>query len=316
MRALITGATGFVGRHLIDHLKSNYGDHAVILGTTSNKEKIREGVVFSDLTDEHSILDLIDDFKPDQIYHLAAVSNVKESWENKAQVFHVNVLLAINLLEAARKSLVKDTVKILTVGSSEEYGSFSDRPIDESARLKPSSPYGISKASLSMLAALYFRAYGLNVVHVRAFNHAGPGQGRGFVIPDFAYQIARIESGVQEPVIRVGNLEARRDFTDVRDIVRAYCCLLNMKNTAFGEVYNVCSGTATSIRSILDQLIELSNSKIEVFEDPVLFRPIDEPIRVGDNRKIRDHLGWTPSIPLKKTLADVLEEMRKNVQDG
>lgn len=313
MRALITGINGFVGQHLANYLLSQGFE---VFGTTSqinSKHSVNSKIFINDLASEQTIIKLLDEIQPDHIYHLAAQSNVKKSWDSKVDTIHVNVNLTINLLEAARKSNIKDRVKIVTIGSSEEYGRVTDMtlPIDESVSLKPTNPYGISKATVSYFARQYYQAYGLKIVHTRPFNHIGPGQKLGFVVTDFTSQIINIEKKIEDKIIRVGNLEAQRDFTDVRDIVRAYYLLLTNTSTAFGEVYNVCSGIPVSISSILDKLLSFSHQKIDVFVDPNKLRPIDIPLYIGNNKKINQIIGWKPEISLNTTLSDVLDYIRK-----
>lgn len=315
MRALITGATGFVGQHLASYLLDNgyevWGTSRINSGEINNVEELK--VLFIDFDDMPSIIGMLNTVQPDHIFHLAGQSSVKDSWSDKVGTFQSNVNLTMNLLEAVLQSEVKEKVSILTVGSSEEYGGLSSggNPIVEDTQLKPTSPYGISKATVGMLVRHYFNAYNLKVVHTRPFNHIGPGQRMGFVVSDFSSQIVKIEKGQQQSVISVGNLSAKRDFTDVRDIVRAYYLLLNQEsNFAWGESVNVCSGKAISIQSILDILLTLSNSSIDVVVDNQKLRPVDIPVFTGDNTKLRELTGWQPSINLTQTLSDVLKILR------
>lgn len=311
-RVLITGITGFVGEHLAKKLLSEGYE---VWGTSRSGSpdffaKKHVNIVNIDFHNEVMIRDFLNKVLPDQIYHLAGQSSVKESWENKKDTFDTNVNMFINLLEAVRKSEVCSTVKVLSVGSSEEYGKVQEEniPIHERVSLNPISPYGISKATASMLARHYFNSYGVHIVHVRPFNHIGPGQRLGFVVSDFSNQIVRIERGEQDNVIKVGNLEAQRDFTDVRDIVAAYVTLLE-QNTGFGDVINVCSSKAIRIQKILDDLVSLSKVSIDIEIDKDRLRPADIPIYVGDNSKIV-RIGWEPRIPLTTTLNDVLQYQR------
>jgi GDP-4-dehydro-6-deoxy-D-mannose reductase len=309
MKALITGISGFVGKYMAAYLELQgfevYG--------TSNQEinYTKNNIIYNNLANELEIIHLLEKIKPDHIYHLAGQSNVKNSWKNSTDTILINVNLTINLLEAARKSSIANTVKILTVGSSEEYGKIYDSqiPIKEDIAIHPLNPYGISKAAVSFFAKQYNNAYGLKVLHARPFNHIGPGQRLGFVVPDFSSQIIEIEKEGQEKIINVGNLEAQRDFTDVRDIVRAYYLLLYTANS-FGDVYNVCSGTPISMRTILQKLISLSNQNIELRVDPNKMRPLDVPLYFGDNRKIKELTGWEPKFQIDDTLLDVLNYFR------
>jgi GDP-4-dehydro-6-deoxy-D-mannose reductase len=313
MRALITGSTGFVGQHLASYLM-NYGIE--VWGTTrDNFNGIIPGmkIVPVDFENVASLVKVLDDVQPDFIYHLAGQSSVKDSWTDKSTTFQSNVNLTIHLLEAVINSTIKGKVKVLTVGSSEEYGGPDEqyKPISEDACLKPTSPYGISKATVGMLARHYFVAYGLKIIHARPFNHIGPGQRVGFVVSDFSNQIVQIERRQQNNVISVGNLSAQRDFTDVRDIVHAYYLLLNQdENADWGGSVNVCSGKATSIQSILDTLLSLSHSFIDVVVDSDKLRPVDVPVFIGDNTKLKSLTDWEPTISLTQTLSDVLKNLR------
>jgi GDP-4-dehydro-6-deoxy-D-mannose reductase len=245
---------------------------------------------------------------PDQIYHLAALSSVGESFSRPLETIGNNMGGTLNILEVIRK--LKKQAKILVVGSSDVYGKVSPReiPITEDAPLLPISPYGMSKTACDLLAYQYFKSYGIHVIRARAFNHAGPRQRTGFVIPDFASQIAKIEAGLSRPIIKVGNLSSQRDISDVRDVVRAYISLMG-KGKA-GEAYNICSQQAYSIRNVLKMLLSLSKKKIKVKIDEKKNRPAEIPILVGDNSKTRKTTGWKLRIPLKKTLKDTLDFWR------
>lgn len=315
MKALITGATGFVGQHLASYLVNEgyevWGTTRINAGEVNNVKGVE--ILSVDFDNVTGIIGMLDTIQPDHIYHLAGQSSVKDSWSDKVGTFQSNVSLTMNLLEAALQSEIKEKVSILTVGSSEEYGGFDTGggPIAEETLLKPTSPYGISKATVGMLVRHYYTAYKLRVIHTRPFNHIGPGQRLGFVVSDFSNQIVEIEKGRQNNVISVGNLSAQRDFTDVRDIVRAYYMLLNQEmNTAWGDSVNVCSGKATSIQSLLDALLALSSSSIEVIIDSDKLRPVDIPVFTGDNTKLKGLTGWEPTIDLTQTLSDVLKILR------
>ncbi|SFE86306.1 GDPmannose 4,6-dehydratase [Paenibacillus algorifonticola] len=308
MRALITGITGFAGGYLANHLKLLGYE---VFGTTSKSiNKTSRISLVNQWTTEKEIIDLLNEIQPDYVYHLAGLSNVKESWDDKISVVSTNTNLTIKLLEAARKSSVSNHVKILTVGSSEEYGRVADPtvPINEGDALQPMNPYGVSKAAVSYLAKQYFTAYGLKVIHARSFNHIGPGQRLGFVVSDFASQIVQIEHKQQEKILRVGNLDAKRDFTDVRDIVRAYHLLL--ESDACGEIFNVCSGKPISISDLIQKLLELSTVEIELQLDQSRMRPNDIPFYIGNNNKLKELTGWRPQIAVETTLLDVLEYLR------
>ncbi|CAG7659141.1 GDP-mannose 4,6-dehydratase [Paenibacillus allorhizosphaerae] len=313
MRALITGATGFVAKHLTKHL-TNLGFE--VWGTTRKSSPVLfKGIHHIQTLDLNTSIEQIVSYlnflKPDYIFHLAGQSSVKKSWDNKIETFEANVVMTINLLEAVRGSIVAESVKILTVGSSEEYGevNLENMPISEKNPLRPISPYGISKATVSMLAEQYHRSYSLNIVHVRPFNHIGPGQDVGFVTSDFAKQIAEIEEGKQTPIIKVGNLDAKRDFTDVRDIVQAYALLVAHGQS--GKIYNVCSKKPTSIQEILEKLINLSRCQnIEIHRDLSKMRPSDFPYYYGDSSEISLHTGWSPKMSIDDSLKDILDHWR------
>ncbi|UUZ83047.1 GDP-mannose 4,6-dehydratase [Paenibacillus sp. P26] len=314
-RALITGVNGFVGQYLAEYL-INLGYE--VWGTTRqgcpnlvSDKGIR--LLKSGLDNQDELIDLLNEIRPDEIYHLAGQSNVKESWSNKVTTLEANVVSTLTLLEAVLKSEIANKVRVLTVGSSEEYGKVdgSLMPIKEDIQLNPISPYGISKASVSFYCKQYYEVYGLKIVHARPFNHIGPKQRLGFVVADFSQQIADIEFGRKDNILCVGNLESKRDFTDVRDIVRAYYLLLQQENI-FGEIYNISSNKAVSIQEILDTLISLSTKEIIVKRDESRMRPSDIPIYIGDNNKLKLATGWSPEIPLIQTLTDVMNSLRRN----
>jgi GDP-4-dehydro-6-deoxy-D-mannose reductase len=316
MRALITGITGFVGRYLAEHLIEQGIE---VWGTTrdsypSLRLTEKEIPLFqSDLNSSQGIYVMLQSIQPDVIFHLAGQSNVRKSWKDKESTFYANVNKTIFLLDACVQYLEQQPeLRLLTVGSSEEYGKVdpSELPIVEDTPLRPMSPYGASKAAVSMLVQQYYKAYGLKVIHARPFNHIGPGQGLGFVIPDFASQIAKIEQGEQEATIKVGNLDAVRDFTDVEDIVRAYLNIIQLGNP--GEIYNVCSGKGYSIESILEMLIQLSSESIEVVVDQDRLRPSEVPIFIGNNHKIQQNLKWRSTNSIELSLNNILEEHRKS----
>ena len=248
--------------------------------------------------------------RPDAIYHLAGFSNVGLSWKNPALTFDVNVKGTINLFEAVRACGLEKTARFLVIGSSEQYGLVAPEqcPIAETTPLSPSNPYAISKAAQEQLAALYHKAHGLQTVLVRAFNHIGPKQAPIFVVADFCKQVAEIEAGRREPVLRVGNLDAARDFTDVRDIVRAYRALI--ERGAPGEVYNVGQGASYTVRAVLDEILSQAKRPVTVETDPAKLRPLDMPLTLADISKLRAATGWAPRIPLAQTIADTLDYWR------
>lgn len=317
MRALITGVGGFVGGHLARHLLGR-GDFEIIGTILFNHEMShslgREGVELRqiDLTDGDAVLNLLREIRPDQIYHLAAQAFVPTSFDNPWATLSNNIAAQLHLLYGIAK-LDLDT-RILVVGSGEEYGLIQphDNPVDESHPLRPASPYSVSKVTQDMLGLQYFLSHDVPAIRVRPFNQIGPGQSTDFVAPAFAHQIAAIEKGLQEPVVRVGNLEAKRDFTDVRDMARAYAMLL-ASGTA-GAVYNAGSGVAHSIQELLETLLNLSDAPIEVRVDPSLARPVDVPIIVCNSAKLRTETGWQPEYTFEQTLTDVLADMRTRIR--
>ncbi len=316
MRALITGITGFVGSHLAEHLLSKgYEVHGMIRwrSKTENIDHIKKQLKLheTDLRDAHSVERAIVASDPDEIYHLAGQSYVPASWDYPENTMTINVIGTINLLESVRR-LDKDP-RIQLAGSSEEYGFVhpNEIPIKETNQLRPLSPYGISKVAEDMLAFQYHRSYGIKVLTTRAFNHEGPRRGDVFVTSNFARQIAMIEKGKQEPIVHVGNLEAKRDYTDVRDMVKAYN--LSLQKCDFGETYNICSGKAWSIQQVLDMLIKNSTVKVKVQQDKDRMRPSDVPLLLGDSTKFRQKTGWAPTIPFEKTMEDLLNYWRERV---
>lgn len=314
---LVTGITGFVGSHFAEYALRQ---GAVVAGSRlpggsmETIAHIRSDVdLFDvDLREAQAVRRLLDRTRPDWIIHLAAQSFVGTSWDAPAETLTNNVLSQLNILEAVREARAHP--RFLVVGSSDEYGDVleSDLPIDEAVPFRPLSPYAVSKVAQDLMGYQYWRSYGLPVIRARAFNHEGPRRGEAFVTSSFARQIAEIEARLREPVIRVGNLKARRDFTDVRDIVRGYWRLL--QDGRAGEVYNLCSGRAWSIQAILDFLLsEARASGIEIREDATLLRPADVPVLVGDPGKIYRAVGWRAEIPFEQTLRDMLDYWRDHV---
>lgn len=323
MKILITGITGFVGSHLVDFLHSNHPD-AEIYGIRrwrskmDNLEDTKANIRFfdCDLKDAHNVYDIINRIKPDRIFHLAAQSFVPTSWESPTETFEINIIGQCNLFESVRKVVTASyNPAIQIAGSSEEYGLVQpdETPILETNPLRPLSPYAVSKVTQDMMGYQYFKSYGLRVIRTRAFNHSGPRRGEVFVDSNFAKQIAEIEAGKREPVIEVGNLEAIRDFTDVRDIVEAYWEATEKCEP--GEVYNICSGVGFTIQQVLDALLSSSKRKdITVRQDPKRMRPSDVPILIGSGEKFEAATHWKPKIDyLKQTLPDTLEYWRARV---
>lgn len=319
MKVLITGITGFAGSHLADYCLSLDQPIEVIgicrwRSRRENIEHIEDAIELHecDLRDASSVKSLLAATQPERIFHLAAQSYVPSSWNSPGETIITNVIGQLNLFEAMRE--LGSDASIQIAGSSEEYGLVhaEEVPITEDNPLRPLSPYAVSKVAQDMLAYQYFRSYGLKAVRTRAFNHTGPRRGEVFVTSSFAKQIAEIESGRHEPVIYVGDLSPRRDFTDVRDVVRAYW--LSLEHCAPGEVYNIASGKAYHIQEILDILLDNSDHDIEVREDPARLRPSDVPLLLGDSSRFCEATGWAPEIPFEQTAKDLLDYWRERVR--
>ena len=318
MRVLITGITGFAGPHLADYLIAEHPD-VEIFGTyrwRSRRENIEhlDGKVTlleTDLRDYPSVAAALRRAEPDAIFHLAAQSFVPTSWNAPSETIVTNVVGQTNIFEAVRALGLDPRIQIAC--SSEEYGLVlpDEVPIRETNPLRPLSPYAVSKVSQDYLGYQYFQSYGIKALRTRGFNHTGPRRGEVFVTSNFAKQIALIEAGRQAPVISVGNLDAVRDFTDVRDMVRAYW--LAVQSARPGEVYNIATGNGITIRAMLDKLIALARVEVRVETDPARLRPSDVEVLIGDSSKFRGDTGWEPRIPFDQTLADLLDYWRARV---
>lgn len=311
-KALIVGVEGFVGGYLARELNGHY-DLEVHGTKLPGKQSQIEGVQMHDLDILHKneIVNLLFEIRPDYIFHLAAQSSVSVAWKDPGFTVDVNVKGSIYLMDAVRELFYKPG--ILLVGSGEEYGSVrkEEVPISEESDLRPGNIYAATKVCQNLIGSVYAKAYDMNLLMVRSFNHIGPGQAPIFVVSDFCRQVAQIEAGLREPVMYVGNLDARRDFTDVRDVVRAYVLLMN-KGTS-GETYNVGSGHAYTIREILEQILRLSTADIRVETDPNKIRPVDVPVIEADISKLKRATGWTPAIPLVQTLQETLDDWRARI---
>lgn len=309
MKALVIGAAGFVGNYLIDSIKADLGCDVCITKLPMHVCNRQDVEVFDlNVLDEAMMYQCLMQVKPDYIFYLAAQSSISVSWKKPTETVEVNVKGSLNLLNAIRK--LGSNPRVLLVGSGEEYGIIPPEcvPIQEDALINPQNIYAATKVCQNMMGSIYHSAYGLQLIMVRAFNHMGAGQADTFVVSDFCHQVARIEYGLQEPIIRVGNLAAKRDFTDVRDVTHAYTSLIQFGNA--GETYNVGSGKAIMIRDILDEIIKRSTCDIEVYVDPQKLRPIDVPIIEADISKIYSVCGWHPRIPLADTVDAMLEYWR------
>lgn len=338
MRALITGITGFAGSHLAEHLHALDGvevygihrwrsrlDNLADLAAAGALNSVEPGasdpavirdacrpdkvnLIGGDIGDGSSLRTVIAAVRPDRIFHLAAQSHVPTSWNAPADTLHLNVIGQVNLFEALRAEGSDAVVQV--AGSSEEYGLVlpGETPMTEENPLRPLSPYAVSKVAQDKLAYQYWMSYGLKTVISRGFNHCGPRQTENFVVATLAKQLADIEAGLQEPIVLVGDLDSRRDLTDVRDMARAYWLLTEVGEP--GEVYNIGSGTTRTIREVLDGLLALTEARVEVRQDPARLRPSDVKILWADDTKFRRLSGWRPAIPFEQTLRDTLAYWR------
>lgn len=310
MKSLIIGGAGFVGAYLIRHLRDEL-QHEVVVTKMPHEQITESGIKILDLNilEKESISNVFEQENPDYIFHLAAQSSVALSWKNPGLTVDVNIKGSVNVLDAVRD--MEKHPRVLLIGSGEEYGRIlpDETPIREDNNLRPGNIYAATKACQNMIGKIYADAYKLNIMMVRAFNHTGPNQAPLFVVADFCKQVADIEAGLQEPVLRVGNLSAERDFTDVRDVVRAYGMLIAKGER--GETYNVGSGHAVSIDSILQMIVSKAKCEIKVEIDPAKLRPIDVPIIEADTSKLHNCTGWQPSIPLSQTIEETLDFYRK-----
>lgn len=316
MRVLVTGASGFAGSHLIEILQATFSTTLELWGVDRGRNALPvwPGVQWRkvDLLDEQAVRALIGEARPERIYHLAGQAHVGESWNNPWATFETNLRAQINLCEALLAE--KLNARLLVPGSMEEYGRVSaeDLPVKENQPLRPDSPYGVSKVAQDLLGQQYFLSRQLPIVRVRPFNHIGPRQHVRFVAPAFASQIAAIEAGQQPPMLRVGNLAARRDFTDVRDMMRAY--ILAVEQGEPGDVYNLGSGRSRSILELLDTLVAAASVAVQVETDPARMRPADVPDIFCDTSKFVARTGWKPEIPFEQSLRDLLDYERQRLR--
>jgi GDP-4-dehydro-6-deoxy-D-mannose reductase len=315
---LITGATGFVGTHLralLAQIRPEWG----IAGTMLHNPTTDPGIVPCDLQDAAAISDLVARTAPDAVIHLAGQSNVPASFRDPEATLANNILGTLHLLDACRAH-AKETC-LLIVSSNEVYGPVpeAEQPIGEDRPLRPGNPYAVSKAAQEMLALQYAQSYGLDVVVARPFNHIGPGQTDRFVVSAFARQVAEVERGIRD-VVSVGNLDVARDFTDARDVCRAYIALV--ERGAWGGVYNIGRGAAIRVGDLLDLLCRLAHVEVKVERDPARMRPSDVPVMRADTTHLRAATGWQPEIPLEQTLRETLDWWREKLaatggnQDG
>jgi GDP-4-dehydro-6-deoxy-D-mannose reductase len=312
VRALITGIGGFVGRHLLQHLRQQ-GDEVCGLGRPLDCVDLASDVrVYpADLQDRAAVEAVIREVQPEAVYHLAAQSSTGDSLVDPWATISNNLLSQLNLFEALLAAGLRP--RTLVIGSSDEYGRVrpEEVPTNEDVPLRPTTPYAVSKVGQDVMGHQYFAQHGLPVIRVRPFNHTGPGHDARFVIPSFARQLAQIELGEREPVLRVGNLEVARDFTDARDMVRAYrlAVLAGMP----GDVYNLGRGRSMRIAEMVSDLIAMCRVPVRVEPDPALLRPTDVPRQEADTRKFTELTGWQPQIPWHTTLLDTLQYWRARV---
>ncbi len=315
-KALITGIAGFVGSHMAEFL---LGQGVEVYGLCRPRSKTDhiEGIINklhledADLLDSHSLYSTISRIKPDMIFHLAAQSFVPTSWVSPSVTLEVNIVGSSNLFEAVRMAGIDPVIQI--AGSSEEYGLVhpDEIPIKETNPLRPLSPYAVSKLAMDYLGYQYFQSYKIRIMRTRGFNHTGPRRGETFAESNFAKQVAMIEKDKQDPVIHVGNLEAKRDYTDVRDMVKAY--MLAVEKCDPGESYNISTGKAIRIGDMLNLLLSFSKINVDIQQDPSRMRPSDVPVLLGDNRKFIEKTGWKPEISFEKTMEDLLNYWRLRV---
>ncbi len=316
MKILITGAGGFAGSHLIELLHQRNPDaelHGTFFaGASENSPQFVIPHVL-DLCNLDAVVTTLQTSQPDQIYHLAAWANVGASHQKDYawKVFENNIRGQLNLFLACIELKILPRVLAVTSGEIYDTSNAHTEPITEQTPLKPANPYGVSKATQDLLAQQYFLSHQLPIVRARPFNHTGPRQRLGFVVPDFANQVAEIEANLRAPVMKVGSLDSERDFTDVRDVVQAYYALMNHGEA--GEAYNIASQRPITIQSILDYLLSLSDAEITVTTDPTLIRPGAKPKSWGNTQKLREATQWRPTYDIHTTLQDVLNDYRQQV---
>ncbi|MFD1952732.1 GDP-mannose 4,6-dehydratase [Paenibacillus thailandensis] len=316
MKAFITGIAGFAGSFLAEHLLAYGMEVSGTVRNTSKEDHIRHLLPYirlhaCDLRDKAAVNNAIREAKPDYIFHLAAQSDVPSSWQHSIETLYNNFACQTHLLEAVRT--YRADCKILIAGSSEQYGYVKpdELPVKETNPFRPLNPYAISKITQEHIGYQYYKSYGLQIVTVRAFHHTGPRRGENFVTSSFAKQIAEIESGLKAPVLYVGNLEAKRDFLDVRDVARAYRLALECCDS--GEAYNVASGRSMSIREVLGILLSLTDSDIDIQVEASRLRPADSAEVSGDYSKLHSKTGWKPEIAIEQTMADLLNYWRAKI---
>lgn len=315
MRALITGVAGFVGGHLAETILAQPGWEVWgSLITETDRPLVVPGVqaITADLREPEQARVLVEAARPEAVYHLAAQAYVPQAWADPWGTYHTNVRGQLNLLEALDHAKLK--ARVIVVSSNEVYGlaQLEDLPLHENSPLRPNNPYSVSKLAQDFMGLQYFLDRAMPVIRVRPFNHIGPRQNERFVAPSFAKQIVEIERGLREPVLRLGNMSAQRDFSDVRDITRAY--VLAMEKGEPGQVYNIGSGQPRSVREMLDIMLAHSTVKISEEIDPAKLRPSDTPITYCDPAKFKRQTGWAPQISFEQTCVDILNDWRARIQ--
>ena len=302
MKVLITGSSGFIGGHLAAELKAN-GYEVVKCDLRKSDD-----TVVIDIMNQEMIQNVLEEYKTDVIINMAGQANVGLSWKKPQLTVQLNTVGLVNILEAVKA--VNPKIKVIAVGSSDEYGSLEERGINvtEDIPVKPITPYAISKHAQELFAQLYVRAYGMDVCIIRLFNLGGPGQAKGYMISDFASGVAEVESGKRE-FMNVGNLNSARDFTHVKDACRAIRLIAEKGHS--GEVYNICTGTTHKAQEVLDKLVGMAEKEIKVRQDPARMRPSDTPVVCGNHDKLTAHTGWMPEIGLDIILADALDYWRQ-----
>ncbi len=314
MRALITGIAGFVGAHLAEAIRAetDWEVWGAVIGSVERASAIN-GVrnLTTDLREPEQARVLVEAARPDWVFHLAAQAYVPQSWADPWDTYQTNIRSQLNLLDAISRLALRP--RILIISSNEVYGYArpEDLPLNENAPLRPNSPYSVSKLAQDFMGLQYFLDRQLPIIRVRPFNHIGPRQNARFVAPSFAKQIVEIERGQREPVLFLGNMAAQRDFTDVRDMVRAY--ILAIQKGEPGEVYNIGTGTARSVRELLDIMLAHTPIKIAEEIDPAKIRPSDTPISYADPSKFKRQTGWEPRISFQQTCVDILSDWRTRI---
>ncbi|MDI6619038.1 MAG: GDP-mannose 4,6-dehydratase [Clostridiales bacterium] len=312
MNILITGVNGFVGKNIVKALSSHYkSNEAKLYGTYFGIDNFKMdsydiNLMPMDITDSSRVYDIVESIVPDYVFHLAAQSSAGLSWKAPQLTFNINVNGTINLLDAIKN--VNNKCRVLVIGTSDEYGSVKNNPVAEDDPVEPENPYAISKMCQEKVCQLYVKAYGMNIVMTRSFSHIGPMQEPNFVIADWAKQISEIEKGIREPVISVGNINIKREFADVRDVIKAY--LLLIEKGVPGEVYNVGSGRLYSLEDILKRLLSFSNKDIQIQVDQQKIRPVESKPAQCNYDKLFNLCGWKPEFSIDESLKEIIEYWR------